>query len=178
MKFEEMSISGVYVIKPSPVVDDRGFFARVWCQQELKDHGLVHSSVQVNAGFNTHAGTVRGLHFQRAPHEEVKIVRCIRGAVYDVIVDLRPGSPTYRKWLSRELTDENREMLYVPEGCAHGYQTLTDNSEIQYHTSEFYSPESATGVRYNDPLLSISWPREATMVSNQDQTWDLLAISG
>lgn len=139
--------------------------------------GLEADLVQSNVGFSHRKGTLRGLHFQRPPHAEVKIVRCTRGAVFDVIVDLRPDSPTYRRWYGVELSAENGKMIYVPEGCAQGYLTLTDEAETYYHTTAFYAPESASGVRYDDPALDIAWPAAVSLVSYQDQRWPYLSDS-
>lgn len=171
MQFTPAPIHGAYVIDVKRIGDDRGFFGRLWCQEEYEDHGLVARIVQSNIGVSTSAGTLRGLHFQRPPHQEVKIVRCSRGAIFDVIVDLRPESPTYRQWFGVELNQENATMLYVPEGCATGYLTLRDDTEISYHASEFYHPESATGIRYNDPAFGIQWPGEIKILSENDRNW-------
>jgi dTDP-4-dehydrorhamnose 3,5-epimerase len=171
VKFEATPIDGVLVVSIEPIEDERGFFARTWCAQEFADQGLSSSFVQENVGYNVHAGTLRGLHFQRAPHEEVKLVRCTAGAVFDVAVDLRPGSAGRGRWFGRELSAEEHNMLYVPEGCAHGYLTLTDAAEIRYLTSRAYSPQAATGVRYDDPAFGIEWPAEIRLVSEQDRSW-------
>jgi len=171
MKFTETRISGVYAIDLEPIVDDRGFFARVWCQRELEQTGLTASTVQVNVGYSHYRGTLRGLHFQKAPHQEAKVVRCTRGSIFDVVLDLRADSKSFTDWISRELTATNRRMLYVPEGCAHGYQTLEDDTEIMYHTSTFYVPEAATGVRYDDDAFGIEWPLPIRVISGQDASW-------
>jgi dTDP-4-dehydrorhamnose 3,5-epimerase len=171
MRFEETTLPGAYILELERREDERGFFARVWCAEELREAGLDTSVVQANIGFSHRRGTLRGMHFQEPPHAEVKIVRCTLGAVYDVIVDLRPGSPTHRRWLGVELTAENRRQLYVPEGFAHGYQTLTDDTEICYQTSREYAPESARGVRYDDPAFGIEWPVAVTVVSEADLAW-------
>ncbi len=171
MEFTRAPITGAYVIDVKRLGDERGFFGRLWCKEEYENLGLVSRIVQSNIGVSTSAGTLRGLHFQRAPHEEVKIVRCSRGAIFDVIVDLRPESATYKDWFGIELNQENATMLYVPEGCATGYLTLRDDTEISYHTSEFYRPESASGVRYNDPAFAIEWPAEIRVLSDNDKTW-------
>jgi dTDP-4-dehydrorhamnose 3,5-epimerase len=172
--FKETMLSGAYVIEPEKINDQRGYFTRVWCKRELQQYGLESELAQSNVGFSYRKGTVRGLHFQKAPHREVKIVRCTRGALLDVIVDLRPESPTYKQWFGIELSDENSKMVYVPEGFAQGYMTLADNTEMNYHTSQFYSPEAAFGVRYDDPVLAIQWPLVATLVSEQDRNWPLI----
>ncbi len=167
----ETELAGAYVLEVERRDDERGFFARVWCAAELGAAGLDARVSQINVGFNHRRGTLRGLHFQRAPHAEVKIVRCTAGAVYDVIVDLRPESPTHRRWIGVELTDENHRQLYVPAGFAHGYQTLTDSAEISYLTSVPYAPESATGVRFDDPAFGIGWPEPVTVISDADRSW-------
>ena len=171
MIFHETTLPGAYIIEPKEINDDRGFFARIWCQNELRQHGLKADLAQSNVGFNFRKGTLRGLHFQKSPHAEVKIVRCTRGAIFDVIVDLRPESPGYKKWFGIELTGENHKMIYVPEGFAQGYITLADNTEMYYLATEFYHPESAYGVRYNDPAFGIEWPIEVAELSPQDREW-------
>jgi dTDP-4-dehydrorhamnose 3,5-epimerase len=172
--FKETTLSGAYVIEPEKIDDDRGYFARVWCKKELQQHGLIGDIAQSNVGFSHRKGTLRGLHFQKSPHAEVKIVRCTRGAIFDVIVDLRPDSQTYKGWFGVELNDENSRMIYVPEGFAQGYMTLADNTEMNYHTSEFYNPEAASGVRYNDVAIGIRWPLTPTIISQQDRSWPLI----
>lgn len=171
MEFTETPIAGAYLIDVNRIGDDRGFFGRLWCEQEMADMGLATCIRQSNIGVSARAGTLRGLHFQRTPHAEVKIIRCPRGAVYDVIVDLRRDSPTFKQWFATELTAANARMLYIPEGCATGYQTLVDDTEIYYHTTEFYHPESAIGVRYDDPAFAIDWPLEITAISDNDTQW-------
>lgn len=171
MIFHETPLAGAYVIEPERIEDHRGFFARIWCMKELRQRGLKTALAQSNVGFSHHRGTLRGLHFQAAPHAEVKIVRCARGSLFDVIVDLRPESPTHKRWFGVELSEENCKMLYVPEGCAQGYITLRDNTEMYYQTSEFYHPESASGVRHDDPEFSIVWPIEISVISQQDKQW-------
>ncbi len=174
MIFEETTLPGAYVIVPNRIEDHRGFFARVWCRKELEQQGLKGDLVQSNVGFSYCKGTLRGLHFQKFPYAEVKIVRCTRGAIFDVIVDVRPESPTYTRWFGVELNDENCRLLYVPEGFAQGYITLADHTEINYHTSEFYNAEAAFGVRFDDPALAIQWPLSPTVVSEQDRNWPLI----
>ena len=171
MKFLATSLADAYVVEPERLDDDRGFFARSWCQRELAGLGLNGAFVQSNVAFSRQAGTVRGLHFQTLPHAEAKLVRCTRGAVWDVIVDLRRDSPTHKRWIAVELTEDNHTMLYVPEGFAHGYETLTNDSEIAYETSAFYVPDAARGVRFDDPAFAITWPRPVTLVSARDQSW-------
>lgn len=171
MLFDECKLKGAFVIDPEKREDQRGFFARAWCRKEFEAHGLNSDCVQVNVGYNRTGGTLRGMHFQIAPHAEAKLVRCTRGAVYDVIIDLRPDSPTYREWVGVELTADNHRMLYVPEGFAHGYQTLTADTEISYQTSQFYHAEAARGVRHNDPAFGILWPRKVELISEADRSW-------
>jgi len=171
MIFTQTRILGAYLIQPRKIEDHRGYFTRLWCDNEFREHGLRTELAQSNAGFSRQRGTLRGLHFQVAPHSEVKVVRCTRGAMFNVIVDLRPESPSYKLWVGVELSEKNSDTLYVPEGCAQGYMTLEDNTEMCYHTSEFYHPESASGVTYNDPEFGIVWPMEATIISDQDRTW-------
>ena len=172
MIFGETRLKDVVTVDIEPREDERGFFARAWSAEELAAAGLVARLAQVNVAFNERAGTLRGLHFQRAPHEDVKLVRCTRGAIYDVVVDLRPDSPTYRRWLGVELDDRNRRALYVPAGCAHGYQTLADATETLYLHSARYAPESEGGVRWDDPALAIEWPPcERRIVSPKDESW-------
>lgn len=171
MKFTKAPIEGAYIIEVNRIGDDRGYFGRLWCQKEFENHGLIANICQSNVGFSKSAGTLRGLHYQVAPHQEVKIVRCSRGAMFDVILDLRPDSSTYKQWFGMELSEDNASMLYVPEGCATGYLTLRDNTEMYYHATEFYHPESATGVRYDDPAFGITWPGEITTISDNDISW-------
>lgn len=171
MKFTPTPVQGAYVIDVNRIGDSRGYFGRLWCENEFREQGLVSHIKQSNIGFSPQAGTLRGLHYQKNPFEEVKIVRCTQGSVFDVVLDVRPDSSTFRKWYGIELNPENASMLYVPEGCATGYLTLEDNSEIYYHTSEFYAPDAATGVRYDDPLFDIQWPREITVLSDNDVSW-------
>ena len=171
MIFNATQLDDAWVINLEPREDERGFFARIWCRQELAAHGLDTEIAQESLSFNRHRGTVRGLHFQRAPHEETKIVRCTRGGIFDVIVDLRPQSPSYLRWQGFELTEENRKALYVPKGFAHGFQTLADNAEIVYQISEFYAPNSAGGYRYDDAAFRITWPLPVTVISERDLSW-------
>jgi dTDP-4-dehydrorhamnose 3,5-epimerase len=154
-----------------PVADERGFFARTFCVQEFEAQGLETRFVQHSTSLTVRQGSVRGMHFQRAPHEEVKLVRCAKGAVHDVLIDLRPGSPTYRRWESYELTAENRRQLYVPAGLAHGFQTLMPDTEVGYLISAFYAPAAAAGVRYDDPAFGIRWPLPVADISAKDRAW-------
>jgi dTDP-4-dehydrorhamnose 3,5-epimerase len=172
MIFTQTELENAFVIDLEQRGDERGFFARAWDENEFRDHGLNPRLVQCNVSFNHRAGTLRGMHFQHAPHAEAKLVRCTRGAIYDVIVDLRPDSATFKRWIGVELTEENRRMLYVPEGFAHGFQTLADGTETFYQVSEFYAPGAEGGVRYDDPAFGIEWPREVTVISPKDAAWD------
>lgn len=172
MIFRETSLPGAFVIEVQRLEDDRGFFGRIFCRREFLAHGLNPGVVQCSISFNRKAGTLRGMHYQEAPHAEDKLIRCSRGALYDVIIDLREGSPTFRKWEAVELTEDNRRMLYVPKGFAHGFQTLADHTEVIYQMSEFYHPESARGVRWNDPAFGIRWPAaDREILSDRDRDW-------
>ena len=168
MRFIETRLKGAFVIEPERLADERGFFARTWCQREFIAHGLNPDLVQCSLSFNTSKGTLRGMHHQAAPHEEAKLVRCTMGAIYDVIIDLRSDSPTYKAWLAVELTASNRTMLYVPEGFSHGFLTLADNTEVFYQMSAFFSPDCAMGIRWNDPQIGITWPEAVTIISDKD----------
>jgi dTDP-4-dehydrorhamnose 3,5-epimerase len=169
--FNSTPLEGAYIIEPRKIEDDRGFFARLLCEEEFSEHDLQLTLPQTNFARTYRRGTLRGLHFQNPPHAEVKIVRCTKGAVYDVIVDLRPEAPTFKKWLGLELTQDNFRALYVPERFAHGYLTLVDDSEIYYHTSCSYYRESCSGVRYDDPEFGIEWPTTIDVISTQDRQW-------
>lgn len=158
MRFEATAIPGVWIINPEPVGDERGLFVRTFAVSEFVAAGLNTCWELCALSYNRRAGTLRGMHYQCAPHEEIKLVRCVRGAIHDVVVDLRPGSPTFRKWTTCELTADNRRAFYIPAGCAHGFQTLVDDSEVLYHISAPYHPESARGVRWNDTAFGIAWP--------------------
>jgi len=173
MKFIETKLEGAYLIEPERLEDERGFFTRSFCQKEFEEHGLNPRIVQCNISFNKKRGTLRGMHYQVAPYEEEKVVSCIRGAIYDVIIDLRQDSPTYGQWLVVELSAENYKMLYVPEGCAHGFQTLEDNTVVFYQMSEFHHPECARGVRWDDPAFGIKWPGGPTLISERDKKYPL-----
>jgi dTDP-4-dehydrorhamnose 3,5-epimerase len=174
MKFLECEVAGAWVVDPTPIEDARGRFMRAWCRQEFVERGIDFTPVQANMGFSIHKGTIRGLHYQVAPALEAKLVRCTRGAIFDVVVDLRHASPTYLSWYGTCLNSDNGRMLYVPEGCAHGCQSLEDNTEIHYMTSTYYSPDCARGIRYDDPVFAIPWPMVASSVSDQDRTWPLV----
>lgn len=166
--FTPTSIPGAYIVDIEPRRDDRGFFTRSWCVNEFERNGLNARLVQCNISFNQQRGTLRGMHYQAAPHPEAKLVRCTRGAIYDVVLDLRPDSPGYLKWQGVELSDTNHRALFIPDGCAHGFQSLTDNSEVLYHMSEFYHADLARGVRWNDPAFGISWPIPQPILSERD----------
>ena len=171
MQFLETRLPGVFEIRPEPHCDHRGFFARTWCRDEFEAHGLNPRLVQCSISFNTSRGTLRGMHFQLAPHAETKLVRCTSGAIYDVILDLRTDSPTYREWVGVCLTAQNRHMIYVAEGCAHGFITMQDQTEVFYQMSDFHAPAAARGVRWNDPAFGIAWPTEVQVISDRDATW-------
>ncbi|MGB5878758.1 MAG: dTDP-4-dehydrorhamnose 3,5-epimerase [Thermoanaerobaculia bacterium] len=171
MIFLETPLAGAFVIDIEPHEDERGFFARTFCQEEFEAHGLDSTFVQSSVSFNRQRGTLRGMHFQAPPHEESKVVRCTAGAIYDVIVDLRPLSPTFVQWHAVTLSAENRTMFYIPGGFAHGFLTLEDNTEVLYQMSEFYYPDSARGVRWDDPAFGIEWPVEPTAISDRDQSY-------
>jgi dTDP-4-dehydrorhamnose 3,5-epimerase len=170
MEFTKTRLRGAFLIGFNRIEDHRGFFARGWCCEEFAKHGLP-DMVQLNVAFSHKQGTLRGLHYQEPPHQESKLARCTRGAIFDVIVDLRPGSPTRREWIGLELTAQNGLMLYAPEGCAHGYQTLTDDAEMYYMTSTRYSPAAARGVRHDDPAFGIAWPLPVSAISEADEQW-------
>lgn len=174
MRFEPTALAGAYLIHLEPRVDERGLFARAFCAQEFAAQGLETSYVQSNISTNARAGTVRGLHFQRAPQAEVKLVRCVKGAIYDVIVDMRAGSPTYLRWFGAELSEANGLMMYVPKDFAHGYQALSDGASVFYMVSAFYAPQAEGGLRFDDPKLAIEWPRVVSDVSEKDARWPLL----
>jgi dTDP-4-dehydrorhamnose 3,5-epimerase len=177
VKFLETPLENVFVIQLEPVDDERGSFARVWCREEFEASGLETSLAQANVSFNRRRGTLRGLHYQIAPREETKVVRCTRGALWDVAVDVRPDSPTYLNWFGLELTPDNGTMLYVPRGCAHGYVTLIDATEAFYLTSAPYAAEFERGVRWDDPAFSIEWPVAPLVISDKDASWpSLLAV--
>jgi dTDP-4-dehydrorhamnose 3,5-epimerase len=165
------AVVGAYVLEPARLEDDRGFFARVWCEREFRTHGLETRIAQSSISFSRSRGTLRGMHYQTPPHEEVKLVRCTRGAIYDVIVDLRPASPTFLQHVALELTAENRWMLYIPHGFAHGFQTLEDETEVLYQMSEFFTPDATRGVRWNDPAFGIRWPVADPILLDRDRCY-------
>lgn len=176
MKFEHRDeVEGLWVVRPERRSDERGHFARLFCDQEFATFGLATTLRQINAGFSPRRGTLRGLHFQQSPHAEVKIVRCTRGAVFDVAVDLRPQSPTYRRWYGIELRADEGTMLYAPAGTAHGYLTLEPDTELVYATSEPYAPTAARGIRYDDPAIGIVWPTAPSVISEADRHWPFLS---
>jgi dTDP-4-dehydrorhamnose 3,5-epimerase len=169
MRFTETELRGAFVIELEPVSDERGFFARTWCEHEFERHGLRARFVQCSVSFNRKRGTLRGMHYQKSTHEEVKLVRCTRGALYDVVIDLRVDSPTFARHCAVMLTSDNGRMMYVPEGFAHGFQTLEDNTEVFYQISEFYHAEAATGVASDDPAFGIEWPVADRVMSERDR---------
>ncbi|HWQ42732.1 MAG TPA: dTDP-4-dehydrorhamnose 3,5-epimerase [Desulfosporosinus sp.] len=169
MIFTETSLPGAYIIELDTICDERGFFARTWCAKEFAKHGLNTNLVQCNISFNAYRGTLRGMHYQISPHEEAKVVSCIAGSIYDVILDLRADSPTFRRWQAFELSASNRRMLYIPEGCAHGFQTLQDDTTVFYQMSEFYHPEYSRGMRWDDSAFSIEWPVSSLIISEKDR---------
>ena len=183
MIFRETKLKGAYIIELEPLEDERGFFARSFCQKEFEEHGLNLRIVQCNVSFNKKKGTLRGIHYQVTPYEEVKLVSCIRGTIYDVIIDLRPDSPTYCKWFALELTAHCSpvttpyKMLYIPEGFAHGFQTLEYDTVVFYQMSEFYHPECARGVRWDDPAFGIEWPEVGKrIISEKDQSYSVFVL--
>ena len=171
MIFKEVKLKGAYIIEPERLEDERGFFARTFCQKEFKKQGLNPCIVQSSISFNKKNATLRGMHYQAAPYKEAKIVCCVKGVIYDVIIDLRPYSSTYCQWLGVELSAEKREMLYVPEDFAHGFQTLEDDTVVFYQISEFYHPECARGTRWDDPVFNIDWPISPCILSNKDANY-------
>jgi len=174
VKFQRTTLQDAMLINVDRFEDERGHFARTFCREEFAEQGLETEYVQANHSGNIARGTLRGLHMQREPHGEVKLVRCVKGAIWDVIVDMRPGSQTYRSWEGFELSEENSRLLYVPAGFAHGFLTLADNTDVIYQVSHAYTPQAEVGVRYNDPVLGIDWPDEARVVSAKDASWPLL----
>ncbi|OQW35935.1 MAG: dTDP-4-dehydrorhamnose 3,5-epimerase [Nitrospira sp. SG-bin1] len=177
MIFTETALQGVFQIDLEPIQDERGMFARTWCQREFEVHGLAVTWVQSSISVNTHKGTMRGLHYQAAPNEEVKLVRCTVGAIYDVIVDLRPASPTYCQYVGIMLSADNRRAVYIPKDCAHGFLTLEQNSEVSYHMSEFFTPASSRGLRWDDPAFRIIWPEPIQVMSEKDRTWPAFTMN-
>jgi len=171
MRFEATDLDGAWLIRPEPMQDERGFFARTFCVIEFGDHCFETKFPQHSVSHSSRKGTVRGMHFQKVPHEEVKLVRCLTGSIFDVIIDLRPGSPTFRRWQGFELSSDNGLQLYIPKGFAHGFQTLVDDTRVNYLISEFHAPAAASGVRYNDPAFDVRWPLPVTTISEKDLLW-------
>ncbi len=191
MRFKETKLNGVYIIELEPLEDERGFFARSFCRNEFKEHGLNPRIVQCSISYNKKKGTLRGMHYQVAPHEEVKLISCVRGGIYDVLIDLRPASPTYCQWFAvtlygfdfnsadSSINADTHKVMYVHEGFAHGFQTLEDNTVVSYQMSEFYHPECARGVRWDDPAFGIKWPEMPTLISERDRNYSLYeAVAG
>jgi dTDP-4-dehydrorhamnose 3,5-epimerase len=170
MTFTPATLKGAYLVQPEPFSDERGWFARTYCKREFSAIGHIKEWVQLNHSFTRETGSIRGMHFQLPPHAEIKMVRCVAGAVWDVIVDIRQQSPTFLQWYATELSARNRSMLYIPEGFAHGFQTLEPDTELVYHHSEYYTPGAERGMLYNDPLINIQWPLRVTHVSARDQS--------
>jgi dTDP-4-dehydrorhamnose 3,5-epimerase len=175
--FKETKLRGAYIIEATPIKDDRGFFSRAWCKREFEEHGLDSNIVQCNISYNLKKGTLRGMHYQKNPYSETKYIRCIKGSLYDVIIDLRENSNTYGQWIGVELTEENKKALYIPKGFAHGFQTLEDNTYVYYQVTEYYTSEAEGGVRWNDPQFNIIWPiKEPIVISSKDSSWPLFKI--
>lgn len=174
MKFSKTPLSNVYEINPEPFRDDRGSFTRAFCKNEFAEIGFTKEIVQINHSLTLQKGTVRGLHFQAPPACEIKIIRCTQGLVFDVVVDIRAGSPTFLQWYGLEVSHDNMKMIYIPEGFAHGFQALTDNVELIYHHSEFYNPEYENGLRFDDPAISIKWPLPISCISKKDQGYAVI----
>lgn len=176
MIFTELSLKGAFLIEPQMIEDERGFFARIVCEEEFKRHGLMNLWAQQGIAFNHRKGTLRGLHYQKEPYAEIKLVRCTQGAIYDVLVDLRYGSPTYKQWVGLELSAKNHFMAYLPKGFAHGYITLSDCTEVSYLISEPYHPEAGAGIRYDDACLKINWPGEISCISERDKGFPSVGV--
>lgn len=177
MKFEPIFLKNAYLVQPEPFVDERGWFARTFCKREFEHIGHSKEWVQLNHSVTLKKGAIRGMHFQLPPFREIKMVKCIAGAVFDVIVDLRQGSPTFLRWFGAELSSANRTMMYIPEGFAHGFQCLTDNCELIYHHTEFYKPEAESGLRFDDPAVGIEWPLQVSEISARDMSHAFLTES-
>lgn len=171
MKFFKTKLEGAFIIRIERVEDERGFFARAWCKNDFEKNGLNNCLAQANISYNNKRGTLRGLHYQLKPFQEAKLIRCVKGAIYDVIVDLRRDSLTFKRWMSVKLSQKDYDMLYVPEGFAHGFLTLEDDTEVFYQASQFYSPKHERGIRYNDPAFDIEWPIEVEVFSDKDRNW-------
>jgi dTDP-4-dehydrorhamnose 3,5-epimerase len=177
MLFKETALKGAYLIEIQPLEDERGYFARSWCQREFEEHGLNSRLVQCDISYNRKKGTLRGIHYQAPPFQEAKLVSCLRGSIYDVIIDLRPESKTFMQHLALTLTSAAHNMLYVPEGFAHGFMTLADDTEVFYQMSEFYSPDHARGVRWNDPAFAVDWPQSVSVISERDANYPDFAVN-
>jgi dTDP-4-dehydrorhamnose 3,5-epimerase len=176
MIFAETMLKGVFIIEPERLEDERGFFARTWCRRVFEEHGLNSQLAQCSISFNRTRGTLRGMHYQDEPYGEAKLVRCTHGTIYDAVIDLRPGSPTFKRWIGLELTADNHRMLYIPEGFAHGFQTLEEHTEVFYQMSQFYAPDYARGVRWNDPAFDIRWPAAVSVISERDRSYPDFAV--
>lgn len=176
MDFYETDIPGAYIAELEKIGDERGFFARTWCRDEFAEQGITASFVQANTAFSRKRGTLRGLHYQAPPHAEGKLVRCIQGTIYDVALDMRPDSSAFGTWIGVELSSENRRLLYIPEGCAHGYLTLTGDTEVFYLVTARYAPDAERGVRYDDPAFDIEWPIEVEVISEKDASWPDVSV--
>ncbi|MGH7380667.1 MAG: dTDP-4-dehydrorhamnose 3,5-epimerase [Candidatus Methylomirabilales bacterium] len=177
MMFSETRLKNAFIIEPERREDERGFFARVWCQREFEEYGLNPNLVQCSISYNKKKGTLRGMHYQIKPHQEAKLARCTMGSIYDVIIDLRPESPTFMQHSAVVLSAENRKALYIPEGLGHGFQTLEDNTEVFYQMSEFYVPEAARGIRWDDPAFGITWPSGERIISDRDRSYPGFCVS-
>jgi len=169
MIFKETKLKGSYIVEIEMIGDERGFFGRSWCEKEFSDHGLETNLKQLNVSYSAAKGTLRGLHYQKSPYQEAKLVRCVRGSIFDVIIDLRPDSETYKQWFGVELSEKNRKSIYVPNDFAHGFLTLEDNCEINYGVTEYYTPEYEEAVRWDDPSFDIKWPIKPTVITERDQ---------
>lgn len=176
MIFIKTKIEGLYIIEPELKNDERGYFTRTFCKDELKKSGLTFEIMQTNQSLTKKKGSIKGMHFQKEPKTEAKIVQCLKGKIFDVAIDLRRNSKTFGQWVSEELTEENKKMFFIPNGFAHGFQTLTNNCQVQYYMSEFYFPEYALGVRWDDPILNIKWPIKPTQISEKDKNWPLVEL--
>ena len=174
MIFNKTKINGVYIIKPELKIDERGYFTRIFCKEEFLKIGLDFNIVQINQSLTKKKGTIRGMHFQQEPKMEDKIVQCLKGAIYDVVIDLRENSSTYGQWVAEELSEDNKRIFFIPKGFAHGFQALTNNCKTLYFMSEFHAPECASGVRWNDPFFNIKWPLKLTTISEKDKNWPLI----
>jgi dTDP-4-dehydrorhamnose 3,5-epimerase len=177
MRFNRTRIEGLWIVEPIPSVDSRGSFARTFCKEEFAQHGLIQDFVQHSYSHSRQKHTIRGLHFQKAPHGEDKLVSCMQGAIWDVAVDLRPESPTYLEWAGAVLSSENRAQFYIPKGFAHGFQSLSDDAVVSYLISTPYEPTAASGIRFDDPAVGVSWPADPAVMSDKDKSWPLLRVS-